>query len=62
MKIESTNFGKLTDGREVKLFSLSNNNLKIKITNYGAIITCIEMPDKNGVIENVVCGFEKLEN
>ena len=62
MKIESTDFGKLHDGSVAKLFTLSNNNnLTIKITNYGAIITSIEMPDKNGKTENIVCGFEKLE-
>lgn len=62
MKIDTISFGKLQDGSNVKLFTLNNdNNLTVKITNYGAIITSIEMPDKNGIIENIVCGFEKLE-
>lgn len=62
MKIEIATFGKLPDGNEAKLFTLSNDkNLVVKITNYGAIITSIEMPDTNGKTENVVCGFEKLE-
>ena len=62
MKIETTSFGKLHDGRRTELFTLSNDNkLSVKITNYGAIITSIEMPDKSGKIENIVCGFEKLE-
>ena len=44
MKIESSSFGKLPDGSNVKLFTLINNNkLSIKITNYGAIITSVEM-------------------
>jgi aldose 1-epimerase len=61
MKITSSNFGTLKDGSEVKLFSLSNDNISIKITNYGAIITAIDMPNKNGSIDNIVCGFEKLD-
>ncbi len=62
MKIESEFFGKL-QGNDIQLFTLSNNNrLSVKITNYGAIITCIETPDKNGAIDNVVCGFDKLEH
>ena len=62
MKIETTPFGKLKNGSEVKLFTITNDNkVSVKITNYGAIITSIEMPDKNGKIENIVCGFEKLE-
>ena len=61
MKITTTAFGTLKDGREAQLFTLSNNTLNIKITNYGAIITAIDMPNKNGTIENIVCGFDKLE-
>ena len=63
MKIQSNFFGQLPDGREAKLFTLQNDNqLTVKITNYGGIITSIEMPGKNGNIENVVCGFNKLED
>ncbi len=63
MKIQSDFFGQLPDGREAKLFTLQNDNkLTVKITNYGGIITSIEMPDKNGNRENVVCGFDKLED
>jgi aldose 1-epimerase len=62
MKIETSYFGKLRDGNNVELFTLTNNNkLSVKIINYGAIITSIEMPDKKGLIENIVCGFDKLE-
>ncbi|WP_346860803.1 aldose epimerase family protein [uncultured Draconibacterium sp.] len=61
MKITSTTFGQLHDGSSAELFTLSNDTVTIKITNYGAIITAIDMPNKNGSIENVVCGFDKLE-
>jgi aldose 1-epimerase len=61
MKISTSSFGHLKNGKEVKLFTLSNENTTIKISNYGAIITSIEMPDKVGNIDNVVCGFDKLE-
>ena len=63
MKIQSNSFGKLPDGREARLFTLENDKkLTVKITNYGGIITSIVMPDKNGDVENVVCGFSKLED
>ncbi len=61
MKIEKQPFGILPDGAEAQIFTLSNNNISVKITNYGAIITGIEMPGKNGEIENIVCGFKKLD-
>jgi len=63
MKITKSLFGKMNDGLDVELFTLTNNNqVTIKITNYGAIITSIETPDKNGNLTNIACGFEKLEN
>jgi aldose 1-epimerase len=63
MKVKTTTFGKLPDGREAMLFTLANKNgMTVKITNYGAIITRIEMADKNGTIENVACGFDIPED
>ncbi|MFO7369382.1 MAG: aldose epimerase family protein [Bacteroidales bacterium] len=45
----------------VKLITLTNKNgMQIKITNYGAILTYVAVPDKAGVIENVVLGFDSL--
>jgi len=61
MKITTTKFGNLKDGSEALLFTLENNSITIKITNYGGIITSIDMPNKNGSIENVVCGFDELD-
>jgi aldose 1-epimerase len=62
MKIAKTHFGKTKEGAEVELFTLLNDNqVTVKITNYGAIITSIETPDKNGEIANIACGFDKFE-
>jgi aldose 1-epimerase len=62
MKITKSLFGKTNQGVEVDLFTLSNDNqVTIKITNYGAIVTSIETPDQNGQITNIACGFDKLE-
>ena len=62
MKITKSLFGKTNKGVEVNLFTLKNDNqVTVKITNLGGIITSIETPDKNGTLTNIVCGFEKLE-
>lgn len=63
MKVTKSLFGKTNEGIEVDLFTLSNDNkVTVKITNYGAIVTTIETPNKNGELSNIACGFEKLEN
>jgi aldose 1-epimerase len=62
MQITSKTFGQLPDGTQAELFTLSNDNrLTVKITNYGAIITAIETPTKDGKVDNIVCGFDSLE-
>ena len=51
------------NGKEVYLFTLKNKGGNIlKLTNYGAKIVSIEVPDRNGVKDNVTLGSEKLES
>lgn len=62
MSIEKVNFGKINENK-VMLYILSNkNNMTVKITNYGGIITSIMLPDKNGKIGDVVLGYDSLSN
>lgn len=35
--------------------------MEVSIINYGAIVTSIKVPDKNGCVEDVVLGFDTLE-
>ena len=63
MKLTSTTFGTLKNGEKAELFTLENDNqVTIKITNYGAILTSIETPDKAKKTANIVCGFDKFED
>ena len=53
-------------GREgetpVQLYTLTNKNgLIAKISNYGAIVTELHVPDRNGRLADVVLGFETVE-
>ncbi len=54
-------FGEL-NGKEVHLLTLTNKEGNvIKLTNYGARITWIEVPDKNGVKNNVTFGYDTFD-
>ncbi len=56
-------FGKTQDGTEINRYTLTNpNGITIQIINYGAIITSILTPDKNGQPGEVVLGFDNLED
>jgi aldose 1-epimerase len=59
--ITKENFGYMPDGTGVDLYTLTNNKgMVVKITNYGGIITSILVPDKNGVLGDVVLGYDNL--
>lgn len=60
--IVTKEFGTMDDGSNVQLFILTNNSgMEVSITNYGGIVTSLKVPDKDGNIENVVLGFDNLE-
>ncbi len=55
-------FGKLPDGREVHQYTLKNRSgLTAGIINYGATVTSLIVPDRNGKMEDVVLGYDSLE-
>jgi aldose 1-epimerase len=62
VKIDSQNWGATPDGTPVKLFTLENDNgLICKITNYGAIVTEMHTPDRDGKMADIVLGFDDIE-
>ncbi len=62
-KFEKTEFGTLPDGRKAYLFTLKNDNgLVAKITNYGGIVTSLMVSDKNGKFEDIVLGYDNLDD
>jgi aldose 1-epimerase len=54
-------FGTLPDGREAKIFTLTNKNgLKARVTEYGAILVSMETPDKSGKLADITHGYDDL--
>lgn len=63
MSVERNLFGIMPDNKEVYSFILSNNNgMKVKIVNYGASIVSILVKDKHGNYNDVVLGYDCLED
>jgi aldose 1-epimerase len=51
------------EGKGVDLFILTNaKGMEARITNYGAVITSIRVPGRDGKPANVVQGFDRLED
>jgi aldose 1-epimerase len=57
--IESEFYG-YQNSDEVYLITLVNNGITVKITNFGCSITAINVPDRNGKIDNVVASLKDI--
>ncbi|MFW5657992.1 MAG: aldose epimerase family protein [Bacteroidota bacterium] len=58
--IKEKNWGSI-DGKDVNLYTLVNDKIEIKITNYGGIVTSVLIPSDQGQTESIVLGFDNLE-
>ncbi len=59
--LETAVYGKLNDGREVNIFTLTNaKGMTARITEYGAILVGLEVPDSKGTKADVTLGYDTL--
>jgi aldose 1-epimerase len=56
----ASSFRLTIDDKPVNLFLLRNENMEVAITNYGARVVSILVPDKNGRPTDVSIGYDKL--
>jgi aldose 1-epimerase len=63
MSVKKEPYGNMPDGAAVDLYTLTNaKGLKVKIITYGATITDVEVPDRNGKIENITLFRDSLKD
>lgn len=61
MRVTQEKFGSV-NGKNVTAFKLTNaNGMEMTCIDYGCVITKIVTPDKNGKLENIVLGFDSLD-
>ena len=59
--IQKEEFGTTPDGEKVDLYTLTNaGGIEVKIITYGGRITSLTTPDRFGNNENIVLGFDNL--
>lgn len=54
-------FGKMPDGTLVDIFTLSDGTIEARIISFGGIIVSLKAPDRKGKMEDVVLGFDTLD-
>ena len=53
-------WGSTAGGQSVKLFTVSDGVLRVRLTEFGARIVSVEAPDRNGRMDDVVLGYSNL--
>ncbi len=61
MSVSISEFGTLVDGSRASLYTIKNiNEMKVEITDFGANIVSLFVPDKKGRLADVVLGFDDV--
>lgn len=54
--------GQLPDGRQVDVYQLTNaNGIELRVANYGGTILSLKTPDREGNVDDIVLGFDSLD-
>lgn len=62
MAVNKALFGTLKDGREVSLYTLENRQgMRSVVTDFGAILVKLFIPDSKGELRDIVLGYDELE-
>lgn len=62
MNLQRSNFGKTADGQAITLFTLTNRSgNSVAVTDYGAILVSVMVPDRKGELANVNLGYSNLD-
>ena len=60
--LHPTNFQSQVAGKETALYTLRNGNMEACVTNYGARLVSLMVPDQNGKVEDVILGFDNIDD
>ena len=61
--IASNRFEKTRHGKSISLYTLTNHKgVSMQITNYGARMVSLYVPDRNGVSQDVVLGYDCIDD
>ena len=56
-----TSFGNIVTGEQAYLYTISGGGLTATITDYGAHLVSLLVPNRDGVAEDVVLGFDNAD-
>ena len=61
MGLQTLDWGKVNEQQPVTQFIITNDQMRIKIINYGGRLVSVEVPDKQGKMKDVTLNYPNLE-
>lgn len=61
LNVQQKPYGKTQSGKQITEYTLTNTaGMRVKLIDYGAIVTSVETPDRDGKLKNITLGFDNL--
>lgn len=60
--LPASDFETTVDGKDVSLYTLKAGDLVMQVTNFGGRVVALWTPDKDGKYEDIVLGYNNIEN
>lgn len=59
--MKAEDFTATIDGKQVGLYTLTNGTITMQVTNFGGRVVSLWTPDREGNMEDIVLGYDKLD-
>ena len=59
--MKAEDFTATVDGKPVSLYTLTNGTITMQVTNFGGRVVSLWTPDRDGNMEDIVLGYDKLD-
>ena len=59
--MKAEDFRTTVDGKQTELYTLTNGTLTMQVTNFGARVVSLWMPDRNGNMADIVLGYQNID-
>ena len=62
MSVVKSDFGKTKSGEAISLYTIDNGKMKASVTDFGANVVNLFVPNDKGEVKDIVHGFDKVED
>lgn len=59
--MKAEDFQTTVDGKATDLYTITNGTLTMQVTNFGARVVSLWMPDRNGNMADIVLGYQNID-